>query len=258
VQKPTATITPESCEEKNGRIESIEIPTDHLSAPIETNIYLPPCYDAGLAHRYPVLIMLHGQADSNNEWIDIGLTDTADQLLGAGLIQPMIIVMPFEVSWRARPDDTHFGEALVEDVVPFIDENYSVCWGRACHAVGGLSRGGNWAVYLGFHYPEVFAVVGAHSSPLFYGEMYRISDLLERSSNVVWVPGLYIDVGSKDEGRQEVLDFVDLLDEAGVSYVFNEYEGRHEESYWSAHVRDYLSWYSSQLGYNPKTSLPDD
>jgi enterochelin esterase-like enzyme len=118
--------------------------------------------------------MLHGQAADNQQWIDLGLIDNIDLLIDAKVIQPMIIVMPYEVSWRTGPEESNFGAALINDVIPFMEENYRACAERACRAIGGLSRGGNWAVYLGFQYPEVFAAVGAHSAPLFYGELGRI------------------------------------------------------------------------------------
>lgn len=244
---PTATPTQPTCTMTTGILANIDIPSELLSKPVNANIYLPPCYDAQSDRTYPILYMLHGQAADNQQWIDLGLIDDIDLLIDAKVIQPMIIVMPYEVSWRTGPEESNFGAALVNEVIPFMEENYRVCAERACRAIGGLSRGGNWAVYLGFQYPEVFAAVGAHSAPLFYGELERIDIALTHNTSVEELPALYIDMGKKDENRDSIHEFVNTLKEFNVPYEFYENDGRHEAAYWSAHVTDYLLWYSKKL-----------
>lgn len=246
-QQPAPTSTPVPCTETSGTIEKINIPTEKLSKPIMVSVYLPPCYDANLIEKLPTLYMLHGQAATSDQWIEIGLTASADQLITEKKIQPLIIIMPFEESWHFGPEGSEFGTALLEDVIPFIDKQYRTDSARSARAIGGLSRGGNWAVYLGFSHPEVFSAIGAHSSPLFYGEFGRIEQEVEGASSLTEFPSIYVDMGKKDEQKDKVLGFVDLLKEIGIAYEFHQNEGRHENAYWSAHVSEYLQWYSSQF-----------
>ncbi len=56
-------------------------------------VYLPVGY-AESGKRYPVLYMLHGYGGSNTEWIGYGLPETADHMMNAGEIPPMILVLP--------------------------------------------------------------------------------------------------------------------------------------------------------------------
>jgi hypothetical protein len=35
-----------------------------------------------------------------------------------------------------------------------------------------------------------------------------------------------------------------MLEERNIDYTFHLFEGRHEEAYWSAHVRDYVLFYA--------------
>src|SRR2546422_915339 len=56
-------------------------------------VYLPPGYESG-ARRYPVLYMLHGNSGSYEEWAAYGLIGRADDMIMAGEIQPLIIVLP--------------------------------------------------------------------------------------------------------------------------------------------------------------------
>ena len=223
----------------------MDIPTSYLNRPVNTNIYLPPCYNKTATVRYPLLIMLHGQAATNEQWLELGLTSAADELIAKKEIDPLIIVMPFEVTWTPGPDESSFDEALIEDVLPYIYENYTVCPLRTCHAIGGLSRGGNWAVHLGFAYPELFGIVGAHSTPLFYGELWNIRAAAGAPPEKV--PVVVVDAGDRDADKEKVQEFVTALKDAGVPYEFTEFEGRHEASYWSAHVADYLRWYSQRF-----------
>lgn len=246
---PTLASTPTEtpCREINGAILDIEIPTEYLNRPVGTKVYLPPCYDETTTNGYPVLYMLHGQAATNDQWLRLGLIGAADDLISQGIIQPLIIVMPFEVTWTPGPEDSNFDEALIGDVIPYIDATYATCSERSCRAVGGLSRGGNWAVYLGFAYPKLFGVLGAHSTPLFYGEEMRISQALSNAATANDLPFVLMDMGSKDDDRAFVQAFRAFLDENGILFEYHEFDGRHEESYWSAHVGDYLQWYSERL-----------
>ncbi len=241
----TPVPTPIRCTEKNGRIINVDVPTDKLTQPVNTNIYLPPCYDPMIAEGYSMLLMLHGQAASNDQWIRLGITNAADDLIRQEEILPLIIVMPFEVTWTPGPSESQFDEALLEDVLPYVEANYAVCAQRACRAVGGLSRGGNWAVHLGFTHPEIFGVIGAHSTPLFYGEIWNIQAAAKLPADEI--PLIFVDAGDRDADKEKVAEFVTALEEAGIPFDFFEFEGRHEESYWSAHVVDYLRLYAERL-----------
>lgn len=235
------------CDELQGQITFDQVPTNLLTHPLEVRIYFPPCYSLASSRDYPVLYMLHGQASDDSQWERLGLLKAADELILSGEITPMIIVMPYDISWNATPDQSYFGNALIQDLIPYIDVNYKTCQDRACRAIGGLSRGGNWAVNLGFAYPELFTAIGAHSTPLFYGEVGRITTVVNTPSVDDQIPSIYVDVGTKDENLPQVMVFVDLLKKFNISYMFTQFKGYHSEEYWSAHVEDYLLWYSGEF-----------
>ncbi len=244
---PLATPTTIPCSETTGTIQQEVVVSVQIYDPIALNIYLPPCYGADPAIRFPVLYMLHGQGYRNDQWVHLGISKAADELISNELIQPMIIVMPFEEDWHPGPMESAFDEALISDIIPYVDTHYQVCTERSCRAVGGLSRGGNWAVYLGFAHPEMFTAVGAHSAPLFFGEPARIEAGRLKSTSADDFPSFFIDVGRSDPEKEKVLEFVEMLDDLDVNYEFFQLEGRHDEEYWGAHVEEYLSFYSSQF-----------
>jgi enterochelin esterase-like enzyme len=57
-------------------------------------VYTPPGYGASLTKRYPVLYLQHGGGEDERVWIEMGRTNVIlDNLLAAGKVQPMIVVM---------------------------------------------------------------------------------------------------------------------------------------------------------------------
>jgi enterochelin esterase family protein len=57
-------------------------------------VYTPPGYGASLTRRYPVLYLQHGGGEDERVWIEMGRTNVIlDNLLAAGKVKPMIVVM---------------------------------------------------------------------------------------------------------------------------------------------------------------------
>ena len=244
---PTVTETPTPCVETKGSILEQTIPSELLKDSIAVKIYLPPCYSSDLTINYPTLYMLHGQMDTYNQWVSLGLLSRMDSLLLQNQVQPFIIILPNELKTNLDPGRSSYGEALIKEVVPYIEENFRVCIERSCRAIGGLSRGGNWAVRLGLVYPELFSTIGAHSTPLFYGEINNLLLLTGNEELILKMPNFYVDVGDRDPDLVDVQLFNKTLQDLNIPHVYNEYLGYHDDTYWSAHVKDYLLWYSSQL-----------
>lgn len=244
---PTATSAPVVCVASNGKVITDSVPSKILHDPISLKIYLPQCYDPTGASRYPVLYMLHGQTYLNDQWLRIGIDTAADKLIADKQIQPFIIVMPQEDASTSDPYTAKFGDAVVQEVIPYVDDHLATCTDRSCRAIGGLSRGGNWAVRIGLSNPTLFAAIGAHSTPLFYGDLDKIPAWVKAADSLENVPVLYLDMGKSDENRENILQFEEMLSSLGVVHDYYQFIGFHEEKYWAAHVEDYLRWYSLHL-----------
>lgn len=225
----------------------ITLPTSLLKYDLEAKVYLPPCYAPDSGKKYPVLYMLHGMADTNEQWVRLGMTQLADQLISEGKIQPLIIVMPYEINWQLPPEESNYGQAIVDVLIPYIDQHYATCTERACRAIGGLSRGGNWSVDIGFANWQMFTAIGAHSTPLFYGEINQITSAVSSMISVNQAPALYVDVGKKDANLAQVEEFEKALKTLKIAHEYHLNSGYHDENYWSSHVQEYLLWYSSEL-----------
>ena len=134
------------------------------------NIVLPPNYDE--SKKYPVLYLLHGIfgneytfTDNSNKVVEI-----SGNLAAEGKAREMIIVFPnmfaasdpnqqpgFNAEGIAPYDN--FINDLVNDLMPFIEENYSVLKGRENQAIAGFSMGGREALFIGFTRPDLFGYV---------------------------------------------------------------------------------------------------
>lgn len=239
---PTMTLTPTqpACQETQGALLETEISLEGYSSPMAYILYLPPCYQEELPERgYPLLILLHGQTYTPQQWIDIGLPDQMDQLIGSGDIEPFVVVMPYE----SAAFEVGFHIAITDGLVPALQAAYGLCTGRECLAIGGISRGGGWALTAAFKEPEWFISLGLHSTPTSQGhlDMVRYSAATYGAANL---PRIYVDYGMADYWYSSEKDLVDTFDASGVSYDFHLNEGSHDNTYWAAHLQDYLRWYA--------------
>ena len=232
---------PDPCPDHTGRIEKYQIDWEDE---IQTGrIYLPPCYDRDLDSYYPTLYLLHGATETDQEWDALGADEMADLLIDQGKIPPLLIVMPRENTWLNVAQNP-FGDHLAQVVIPWIEDHYRALPDRQHRAIGGMSRGGNWAVRLGLLHWGLFGSLGGHSTPLFYGDLKRVPGWLEAIPPEM-TPRIYLDIGEGDKNLEDAQSFYQVLVNAGLSPEWHVYPGLHNEAYWKAHLEEYLLWYSA-------------
>ena len=243
---PSPSQDPQSrvCEDRSGSIDRYQIVRNGVE--LSGVIYLPPCYGLDPELRFPTLYLLHGATETDQQWVNLGITEAADRLIADSTIPPLIIIMPLELTWVTLPENP-FGDYLVADTVPWVDQEYLTLPDREYRAIGGLSRGGNWAVRIGLLHWGMFGSIGAHSTPLFYGDLHRLPGWIE-GIPTSRLPRIYLDIGEDDNNLKAAEEFVEILSELDVSYSWILNPGLHEDIYWSAHLDDYMLWYGS--GWN--------
>lgn len=242
---PTAQATKFACWDAGGEITEMFISSNMLPKRIDFLLYLPPCYQQQPDRQYPVLYLIHGKSFTHTQWDQLGADEMADQLIAAGEVAPFIIVMPRDRIWVDPPDDL-FGEALIQELIPWIDNNFRTIDERQSRAIGGLSRGAAWAVHLGFRHWELFGAIGTHSMALFWEDTRMLPRWLE-SMQPAGYPRIFIDVGNRDfaEIRSSTTWFGELLTSLDIPHEWYSYTGTHNEEYWSAHIEQYLRFYAA-------------
>jgi len=242
---PTATPTPLGCLTTPGRVESgVDNATN---PPQEYMIYLPPCYDELTDQRYPVLYLLHGQTYTMDQWVRLGVPQTADRMFFSGESVPFIVVFPDDSFWNLVSGN-YFGVRLIGSLIPYIDSNYRTLPTRENRALGGLSRGGGWTAQLGFENPTLFGSLGLHSPAVFKGDGLYIEKLL-RAIPDDQRPRLWLDAGDNDREWKSITEFEQVLARASYPHEYHLNIGDHSEPYWVMHVGEYLQWYAE--AWNP-------
>jgi enterochelin esterase-like enzyme len=235
--------TPLACWAAGGRIEDNQLESDLLEDPLEYLVYLPPCYDEQPKRSYPAIYLIHGQTYGNDHWLDLDAADIADRLIGNGEFAPFIMVFPYDRDHYIPPTDNRFGEAVLFDLIPAIEKEYRAIPERAYRAIGGISRGGNWAIHIGLQNPGIFSAIGAHSTPVFSTDTNPEIITWLRAIALEDLPRLFVDTGTNDRYRTFTLVFEEILNEEGVPHEWHLYPGFHEDEYWQAHLEEYLRWY---------------
>ncbi|PKO12591.1 MAG: hypothetical protein CVU39_23185 [Chloroflexi bacterium HGW-Chloroflexi-10] len=248
---PTVTVTPSPvpspeptvCGKAHGEIRKVLLYSEILGQDVPVNVYLPPCYDPGMQGGYPLLVLLHGQGSNEQHWIELGLTTAADDLISTHQIPPVVIVMPQERDHRMDSKLSPFVDVLVVDLLPQWQSLFNVHDERQFMAIGGISRGANWAVRIAFTRPLIFGIVGGHSFTTFASDMRLLPEWLEQIS-ISDLPRLGFDVGEHDYYFKYSDPFVQELQARDIPLTYVVQPGWHSPEYWAEHVVDYLLWYT--------------
>jgi predicted alpha/beta superfamily hydrolase len=228
-------------------------------------VYLPPTYQADGERRFSVLYMHDGQNLFDPETSFIRgkywrMGETADALIEAGAIEPLIIVGIYNSGERRIDEYTPlqdrrlggghadaYGRMLVEELKPFIDAQYRTLPGPETCGMGGSSLGGLVTLYLGLRYPGVFSRLAVMSPSVWWrgrAILKTVAALRERPELRIW-----LDMGTKESTRA-VLDARALRDELvkkgwqlGKNLAYCEVEnGEHTESDWAQRVGPMLQF----------------
>ena len=209
-------------------------------------VYYPPCYRID-GRTYPTLYIFAGNTQSDSAWDELGLDETAETAILADEIPPLLIVMA-DGGWIANNSSGGPGsyeDLIVNELIPHIEANNCTWSEPDGRAIGGLSRGGYWALEIAFRQPELFISVGGHSAalldshagpnrnPQYTGINNDLGDLR-----------IYFDIGADDYLIPNFRRLHEDMDAAGIPHVWVLNEGEHKDSYWANHTGKYLLWYT--------------
>lgn len=177
---------------------------------VKYNVYTPASFDDSGLTAYPVLYLLHGLSDYYGAWNNNAqLGEVADELLAAGKICPMVIIMP-----NAGGPDTRntwngyfnmpghsYEDFFFQELVPWVEARYHIQGDKAHRAISGLSMGGGGSTVYSQKHPEMFS------------SCYAMSAWLDNSDNLqeAEINKLYYVVKAVQENS--AIRFVEQADE---------------------------------------------
>lgn len=234
-------------------------------------VYLPPGYSARDSFPYPLALLQDGQNIFDPHTaafgVDWGVDTTAERLIVHQQIRPLLLVAVYNspdriIEYTPFRDPDHGGGGaalyehfLLEELLPFLSETYSLSQRAEDRSVIGSSLGGLLALHLGWNHPRTFGSVGSLSPSLWWGRRGMITSLASSASPSprprIWLDGgtLESDDDDNDNGVPDLLDDLRTLRavllshgyELGKDLLYQEVEGhRHDEKAWSLRIGDVL------------------
>jgi len=264
-----------------GRVECNSLPSKFVHHEVRYCVMLPPAFDADKTRHFPILYLLHGLGDNEQFFIHSGEWNLVEDMREKGELKDFLIATPeggasFYIN--AKDGKERYEDFLVQEFLPFIEKRYRASPGRANRAISGISMGGYGALHLAFRHPQLFSAVSAHSAalieklPVFLGGAAPGSSqpnrarifggvfgsppdpaywnqqspiTLARTANLAGLK-IYFDCGDQDDygfdAGAAVLDKV--LTARHVAHEFHLYPGRHDPTYFAAHLPASLEFHS--------------
>lgn len=244
----------------NGLIKHI-LPADALPYEHEVYVYLPPEYDT--EKKYPVIYFQDGP-----DYIRYALAHiNINRMILEKIIEPCIAVFvtPPNLHLGQEPNrSTEYGlnDAYVnffcDELVCFIDANYSTLNNSGSRFVAGDSYAGLISFYIAFSRTELFANAYSQSGYFSFNNDRMIKYVKEnpgKNLNLVFDIGSYEEkVGSNFLPANEI-DFLSgnrrlkkTLEETGYNFIYNEYHEGHTWGNWRRHLIDALIHFLGKKG----------
>ncbi len=210
--------------EQKGTVEYVTYTaTDGTEQPL--GVYLPYQYDP--EKTYKTIYLSHGGGGNEAEWMTIGaVPNIMDNLIAEGKAEEAVVV---------TMDHTYFEfdyeickKNMEENIIPYIEEHYSVSKNAEDRAFGGLSRpSGGRMLTVGFahEWTEKFGY--------YYLNCSTLGDVQIKDAEAMKQAGIYLNVGSVD-----ILALPDAkavhsnLEEAQVEHRFDIIDGGHDWALW--------------------------
>ncbi len=228
----------------HGTLDTITYKSTTVGTERNALIYTTPGFT--INKKYPVLYLLHGIGGDEYEWLRGGHPEIIlDNLYAENNLEPMIVVMP---NGRAMKDDratgnvfaqdkveafATFEEDLLNDLIPFIENNYPVIKDPKHRAIAGLSMGGGQALNFGLGNPGTFAWIGGFSSApntKSPEELVPNPEVVKKKLELLW-----ISCGDKDRLINISKRTHDYLESNNVSHVYSVVpDGVHDFKVWKS------------------------
>jgi S-formylglutathione hydrolase FrmB len=262
-----------------GRVECNSLQSKILARSVSYCVVLPASFDADKSRHFPILYFLHGLGDNEQFLIHSGLWNVVQDMREKGELKEFLIATPeagagFYIN--SKDGKNRYEDFLIQEFLPSIEKRYRAASGRASRAIDGVSMGGYGALHLAFRHPQLFSSVGAHSAALvdkiptsisvaapptprnrifagvfgspfdraFWDENSPLT--LARSASLSGLK-IYFDCGDQDdydfESGATALD--KILSARHIPHEFHLYPGRHDYSYFAAHIPASLEFASS-------------
>jgi enterochelin esterase-like enzyme len=232
----------------HGNVQQILFSSKSTNTSRRAFVYTPPDYDKDMSIRYPVLYLQHGWGEDETAWSNQGHANLImDNMIAEGQIKPFIIVMTYGMT-----NDTKIGglrdfkigpfqTVLIDELIPYVDDNFRTISDRTHRAMAGLSMGGMETKTITMANLDKFAYIG-----LFSGGTFSMDDVNNTPDFKTKVKLVFVSFGSREiEGNRgfwggDPKANAESLKQAGINSVFYvSPETAHEFLSWRRSLREF-------------------
>ena len=243
VLQPSATLRP-ACQEAEGQLLEGSYPGFVYSREIPFLIYLPPCYAEGVV-GYPAVYLLHGYPYDETHWVDLGLLEAYELGVANDDWPRVIFVLPYIPEPLFTHSDGGVGsyeQEFVEGLLPAIETQYRVLPNADMRVLGGVSRGGVWALEIGLRNTDLIHHTAAMSPALVNNHPRLEYDPFQLVLEDRRFPEtLFLSTGENETPfREKIEAFIELLELQGIEHSFLLHPGIHSDETWRAIIEEIL------------------
>ena len=222
-------------------------------------IYTPPNYEKDNKSKYPVLYLQHGSFEDETGWASQGKANLIlDNLIADNKAVSMIVVM--DNGYAYKPEDlssgekqnrppSAFEEVMMNEIIPFIDDEYRTLPDRKNRAIAGLSMGANQTMRIFMNNLDKFSSYGGFSgtsnypsadeidTSTFLNGAFNDGDAVKKKTDV-----FFLSLGTKEPNPfpGSVGAFKNMLKKQGIPYTFYESpDTAHEWQTWRRSLHEF-------------------
>lgn len=260
--------------EEGGKIISSMLYSPTLDIDWNYSVYLPPSYEKN-EKKYPTVYFLHGAYGTHKDYHSMfDLKEEYEQMIEKDEVEEMILVFvdgfnSYYIDTESIPMET----AIVNDLVPFINDQYRTDGRAEKQFITGLSMGGYGAIRFALKRPDIFSSAflmspGAWLEPsedssvrsrfhVFKDDQSNFSMEKWKKEHPVTVskikeekPQIKIMSGSEDPviSPEDLKDFVEVLESKNLEVELDIVEGAtHNWVFWEEATKEALIYFSNLL-----------
>lgn len=253
---PTASPTAFVCDEAGGQIIETTYVGVIASGEIPLRVYLPPCYDK-VGDSYPSLILLHGKPFTESHWDELGADEVVDVGIRLGSWPPFILIMPLQPEPLFSETDGGPGSyeaELMQGLLPYVEERFRTIRAPQARGIAGISRGGIWALEIGFRNPAAFGAVAALSPALAVNYTRPAYNPLEiaRLGAAPLPARIFLGAGDIDWAQAKTVALAEALTAHGITPELEIVPGDHMSATWQALMPGMFKYLTSAWEGSPK------
>lgn len=225
------------CSSDRGWWEERRYPGAVLEEQIPVLVYLPGCYRQR-EDTYRAVYLLHGVYFDERQWMALGVQQVLEEGVREGRWKPALMIMPRVPEPLLTESDggpNSYEAEFLEGVLPFAEATYRLERAPYARSIGGISRGGVWALEISFRHAELFQSVAALSPSLQLNYPRPRYDPFWMVQKGYPLPRVYLAVGQGDRGASsETVRLAEVIEAAGYPVELDHLAGGHNPEFWAS------------------------